>query len=190
MEAGSGSPAITVGIIDGPADLTHHAFSEYVDYQCQNESAGRVPDCRQPRMHSRHGSDWDSRRTVVTRRPCNLSVVPVCPLPNICRTPQSGSWVASPTPAELARAIVETVDAGANVINLSLGIISADTASFRELDEACDYAARRGVILVAASGNQNRIGFLPHLSHPWAYTGGIVRCQRENHSESQTSAHP
>jgi len=71
------------------------------------------------------------------------------------------------TPGELARAIVETVDAGANIINLSLAVLTSDLTSHTELDEACEYACRRGVILVAASGNQGRIGSLPLLKHAW-----------------------
>jgi len=75
--------------------------------------------------------------------------------------------LSSVTPEELSRAIVETVDAGARIINLSLGVIPADTRIVQGLDDACDYAAHRGVILVAAAGNQGRIGFLPLLRHPW-----------------------
>jgi len=49
----------------------------------------------------------------------------------------------------LAQGIIEAVDRGANVINLSLGA-SSDS---RVLREAVDYAVERGVLLVAAPGN-------------------------------------
>ena len=49
----------------------------------------------------------------------------------------------------VARGIVEAVDAGADVLNLSLGT----GAPSRIIEQAVDYATDRGVVLVAASGN-------------------------------------
>lgn len=49
----------------------------------------------------------------------------------------------------VARGIVEAVDAGADVLNLSLGT----GAPSRVIERAVDYATDRGVVLVAASGN-------------------------------------
>lgn len=56
------------------------------------------------------------------------------------------------TTFEVARGIVEAVDRGAQVINLSAGS-SYDSAVLRE---AADYAAARGVVVVAAAGNEGR----------------------------------
>jgi subtilisin family serine protease len=55
----------------------------------------------------------------------------------------------------VARGIVEAVDAGADVLNLSLGT----GAPSRIIERAVDYATDRGVVLVAASGNagSNRV---------------------------------
>ncbi len=50
---------------------------------------------------------------------------------------------------QVARAIEYAADAGAHIINMSLGVL----AEPRALDEAISYAAERNVILVAAAGN-------------------------------------
>ena len=51
----------------------------------------------------------------------------------------------------LAEAIVDAVDAGAGVINISLG--TADKTSSHVIDDALRYASKAGVIVVAAAGN-------------------------------------
>jgi subtilisin family serine protease len=50
----------------------------------------------------------------------------------------------------IAKGIVAAVDAGANVISLSLGL----THDARPVERAVEYAADRGVVLVAAAGNR------------------------------------
>jgi len=168
MEGRSGDPSISIGIIDGPVDLTHPAFS---DSSIRTVRSNQLAACQDAR------SEACSHGTAIAGILCAKRGSPapaICPscrflfYPIFPEHPQGAEGMASATPGELARAIVETVDAGAGIINLSLGVIPADTSTYRELDEACDYAARRGVILVAAAGNQGRIGFLPLLNHPWA----------------------
>jgi len=73
----------------------------------------------------------------------------------------------SATPAELAAAIVETVKAGAHVINLSAALLQPTAHGRRQLVQALDFAATRGVITVAAAGNQGTIGSSAITSHPW-----------------------
>ncbi len=61
----------------------------------------------------------------------------------------------------LAQGIVEAVNRGARVINLSLG----SSQNSRVLQAAIEYAAQRGVVMVAAAGNDH----LDVLSYPGAY---------------------
>lgn len=56
--------------------------------------------------------------------------------------------------ATVARAIIAAADAGARVINLSLGGPDRDPV----LDQACAYAWSRGTVLVAAVGNTYHLG--------------------------------
>jgi subtilisin family serine protease len=73
----------------------------------------------------------------------------------------------SATPGELARAIVECIEAGGHVLNLSAAFAQPSSMGERELEEALDYAARLGVIVVAAAGNQGTLGSSAITRHPW-----------------------
>lgn len=57
------------------------------------------------------------------------------------------------TDADIAAGIVWGADAGANIINLSLGGIQADDQPPAVLQDAVEYAFGRGCLVVAASGN-------------------------------------
>ena len=70
------------------------------------------------------------------------------------------------TPECLADAIVESVKAGARVINLSCAVLQSAPQSERALEAALDFAARRQVIVVAAAGNQGTAEARP-TRHPW-----------------------
>lgn len=71
-------------------------------------------------------------------------------------------------------AIIDCVQAGARVINLSVGLAHLSSKGERELDEALDHATRRGVIAVAAAGNQGTIGSSALTRHPWVIP--VVAC--------------
>jgi len=66
----------------------------------------------------------------------------------------------------VAQAIVDAVDRGANVVNLSLGGWG-DTPAIRE---AIDYANEAGAVIVAAVGNDR----LDQIAYPAAYDGVIA----------------
>lgn len=183
-----GSPLVKVGVIDGPVDLRHPAFSSAVLRTVR-------PD--QSAMCSAAGSGECYHGTAVagilfanrgTPAPaicpgCSILLYPLFPE----HQPGSPEFRAT-TPAQLSHAIIETVDAGAMIINLSLGIITSDVAAYREVDEACEYASRRGVILVAASGNQGRIGFLPLLNHPWIIP--VAACNPDGSPTAESNISP
>jgi len=67
---------------------------------------------------------------------------------------------------DLAAAIIESVDFGAQIINMSLGVYE----DIPVLREAVGYAQAKGVVLVAAAGNDGR-GVLPY---PAAYSGVLA----------------
>jgi subtilisin family serine protease len=92
--------------------------------------------------------------------------------------------VPSSTPEELSKAIVQTINAGAKIINLSVGLSSSALTKYEILNEAYDYALQRGVILVAAAGNQGSIGHITMLDHPWLIPVAACDIQGRIHSMS------
>jgi subtilisin family serine protease len=78
-----------------------------------------------------------------------------------------GEQLPSATPQQVAAAIVECVDAGAWVLNLSAGMSQPSTRDERELRDALDYAARHSVVVVAAAGNQATLGSSVITRHSW-----------------------
>jgi subtilisin family serine protease len=86
----------------------------------------------------------------------------------------TGGSMPSATPEELAAAIRDCVNAGARVINLSLGLTRPSINGERALEEAFDQALARGVIVVAAAGNQGTLGSSAITRHPWVIP--VVAC--------------
>jgi subtilisin family serine protease len=93
---------------------------------------------------------------------CTLLVRPIFP-----ESTSSSGDMPSAEPEELALAFVETVNAGARVINLSAALAEPAAGGERALEEALSYAARRSVIVVAAAGNQGTVGSSAITRHHW-----------------------
>jgi len=77
-------------------------------------------------------------------------------------------------PEELASAMIETVNAGARLINLSASLARPSPAGEHELEEALNYAAKHNVIVVAAAGNQGTVSGSTITCHPWVIP--VVGC--------------
>lgn len=102
--------------------------------------------------------------------PLPLPSVPTAPYlvrPIFAETQAGSLHTPSATPAELAAAILDSIRAGAHVLNLSVALLHPSSTGQRELEEALDYAAGRGVIIVAAAGNQGAVGSSAITRHPW-----------------------
>jgi hypothetical protein len=163
MDATEGDAAIAVGLIDGPVDLDHPALTgSALSTVAPHQRAACLDAASAACAHGTAIAGILCAR----RGGSALAIAPGCTVLLHPLFGENGAAAAA-TPGELARAIVATVDAGARVINLSLGVIASQTGGFRDLDRACDHAAARGALLVAAAGNQGRIGFVPLLNHPW-----------------------
>ena len=97
----------------------------------------------------------------------------ICPDCTLLVRPVFAEWtpgdheLPSATPDELAAAVLECVDAGARVLNLSLALAHPSSKAERALEQALDLAARRGVLVVAAAGNQGTLGSSAITRHPW-----------------------
>jgi subtilisin family serine protease len=180
MEISNGSPDISIGIIDGPVDLNHLSFSNS-KIRTTNES--QYVECKRADSISCMHGTFVAGMLVSKRGSSALAICPDCeiilrPIFSDSRgeTNYSGQLPSS-SPQVLADAIVEIVDAGARIINLSLGLSSSSIIKFSELYEAYDYAFKNHVIIVAAAGNQGNIGFFPVIDHPWIIPVGSCDLQ-------------
>ena len=92
-------------------------------------------------------------------------------------------------PEELAQAILDCIDAGARVLNVSAALAQPSIKSERALEEALDQAARRGVIVIAAAGNQGTLGSTAITCHPWVIpvVGYDLQGRPMNHSNLGSS---
>ncbi len=73
----------------------------------------------------------------------------------------------STTPAELAQAILDCVEARARVLNISAALAPPFLKNEQALDKALTYAATRGVIVIAAAGNQRTLAGTTLTRHQW-----------------------
>lgn len=106
---------------------------------------------------------------------CTLLVRPI--FTETTETAAGQSQMPSATPAQLARAIYECVEAGARILNLSAALIQPTFQGQRELQETLDYAAKKGVIAVVAAGNQGTVGSSIITRHPGVIP--VVACNQQ-----------
>lgn len=162
MARSSGRAEVAVGLIDGPVAASHR------------ELAGSVRDClgacqRVASAACRHGT-LVAGILSADRSSDAPGICPGCTLlvrPIFEEVKGSGGRLTA-APAELAEAFVECVDSGAWVINVSAVVTRVFTRSDAAISSALDYAARRGVVVVAAAGNDAIIGSSPVTRHRWA----------------------
>jgi subtilisin family serine protease len=165
MRLSVGRPDVKIGLIDGPVAREHpDLHRENIRYVGGEERSA----CQRPEsVACAHGTFVAgllcARRDVAVPGICHSCTLLVRP---IFTEALGGTPVPSATVTELAAALVECVDAGARVVNLSLAPPGPSTCGHHELEDALDYAALRNVIVVAAAGNQGSVGSSPITRHP------------------------
>src|SRR6185295_1495824 len=100
---------------------------------------------------------------------CTLLIRPV-----FTETTAGSTQIPSATPQALSAAISECIEAGACCINLSLALAQPSSKGERELEQVLDHATKRGVIIVAAAGNQGTLGSTAITRHSWVIP--VVAC--------------
>jgi len=180
MSISSGSPDISIGLIDGPVDFSHAAFH---GSKIRTVKDSQLSECKNA------GSIACAHGTFTAGILCakrGLSAPAICPSceiilnPIFRQDPDNGNGntnnkkiskdvmnLPSATPGELSNVIIETIDAGAKIINLSLGLSAPSLTFYSNLQEAYDYALQRGVIIIVAAGNQGNIGNISLMNHEW-----------------------
>jgi subtilisin family serine protease len=167
MEITSGRPEVMIGLIDGPvavgdSDLVHENIREV-----PGKISGRCVQSQS--IACAHGT-FVAGILCAKRNSLAPAICPDCTLlvrPIFSETASPNELIPSATPEELAMAIIECIDAGARLLNLSAALGQVASAKGeRALAQALDYAAARGVIVVAASGNQGTVGSTVITQHP------------------------
>jgi subtilisin family serine protease len=186
MGLGSGSRDVVIGLLDGPVATDHPDLA--------SESIGGAPGTMGCGC-SQAGSTACLHGTFVAGILCAKrgSAAPaICPGCTLVvrpifeeRTSSGNGALPSASPEQLAAAITEVVDAGARVINLSAAFDQPSTMDERLLVEALDHAARRGVIVVAAAGNQGTLGSSSITRHPWVIP--VVGCDLHGRPMGQSN---
>jgi subtilisin family serine protease len=174
MEVTIGRPEVVVGLVDGVVLKQH---PELVGTNIREISEGQNSQCVQANSTAcRHGTFVAGilfgKRNSVAPAICSNCTLLMRPI--FAETTAESEQIPTTTPANLAKAIVESVDAGARILNMSVGIAQPSPQGEPELQEALDYALRRGVIAVAAAGNQGTLGSSAITRHPWVIP--VVAC--------------
>ncbi|HNC96416.1 MAG TPA: S8 family serine peptidase [Myxococcota bacterium] len=150
---------MNLGVIDGPFRAEHPDFQNRLI-----QTVGQSPTCRMPSSREcQHGSFVLG---VLTR------LVPGCTFTLSALFPEVPPGEKAPviTAAPLADALQQLLDQKVAVVNLSLGLASSALREEPALTRAFDRASQQGTLIVAASGNQGRVGQVPLFSHPWVLT--------------------
>lgn len=166
MDRTNGRPEIRVGLIDGPVFLTHPDLA----HQNIQEVPGKLRGtCSRAQSAACLHGTFVAGMLCARRGSAAPAICPNCTLlvrPIFSETIPANGDVPSATPEELAEAIVDCVNAGARVLNLSAALAQPSGKGVRDLEQALDCAASRGLILVAAAGNQGTLGSSAITRHP------------------------
>ena len=177
MELTSGKPDVSIGLIDGPVVTGHPELAG----ENVREIPGRIGGtcAHASSLACMHGTFvagiLSARRTSTAPAICPGCTLLVRPI--FSETPAAEELIPSATPEELAAAIIECINAGARLVNLSAALAQVPSSrGERALAHALDHAAKRGVIVVTAAGNQRTIGSTAITRHPSVIA--VVACDR------------
>ncbi|HEV2915787.1 MAG TPA: S8 family serine peptidase [Pyrinomonadaceae bacterium] len=170
----SGRPDVTIGLIDGPVAMNHPDLASQHIREITGNGGGTCTQANS--MACLHGT-FVAGILSAKRGSSAPAICPDCTLlirPVFTEAIAGNMQMPSATPQELAVAIIECVEAGARCINLSLALAQPSSKGERELEQVLDHAAKRGVIIVAAAGNQGTLGSTAITRHPWVIP--VVGC--------------
>jgi subtilisin family serine protease len=169
MSQTAGSPSVRIGLIDGPVALDHPALA---GSRIEVLPAGTIPAA--VGAAQAHGTFMTG--ILCARR--GSAVPGLCPDCTVLTRPIFSGQTATPsaTMQDMAAAIYDCIAAGARILNLSAAIVGPASGRERVLEAALDAAMAKGVLIVAASGNQGSIGGTAITRHPWVIP--VTACDR------------
>ncbi len=174
MRRTAGKRETVIGLIDGPVNASHPDLAGSSIQEIPGKLRGTCS--RASSIACMHGT-FVAGILSARRGSAAPAICPDCTLlvrPIFTENKNDNGQTPSATPEELATAITDVIGAGANVINLSAALTNPSSRGERQLEQALDYAAQRGVLVVAAAGNQSRVGSSAITRHPWVIP--VVAC--------------
>lgn len=144
-----GSPDICIAVLDGPVDLSHPCFEGANLTQIETLVSGEADK----REASQHGTHISSIIFGQHAGPVK-GVAPACRgliVPIFSNRPDGR--LTSCSQIDLARAITQSVNNGAHIINISGGELASSAETHYLLTKAVQLCADKGVLIVAAAGN-------------------------------------
>lgn len=179
-----GKREIAVALIDGPIALDHPDLADSIIIHV----SGSARTCSSvSSVACRHGT-FVAGILFAKRGAAAPAICPGCTLimrPIFFENTKDNSATPSATPEELAAAIADVIEAGANVINLSAAMTQTSLRGERQLEQALDYAADRGVLVVAAAGNQGTLGSSAITRHSWVIP--VIACDTHGRPTSESN---
>jgi subtilisin family serine protease len=161
-----GRPEIAIGLIDGPVFLSHPDLTVGRIQEVPGKLRGTC--ARADSAACLHGT-FVAGILCAQRGSVAPAICPDCTLlvrPIYSETDPAVGEMPSSTSDELAEAIADCINAGARVLNLSSTLTKSSSAGSRNITQTLDYAMSRGVITVAAAGNQGLVGNSVITRHP------------------------
>src|SRR5260370_2936773 len=162
MERSQGRREIMIALIDGPVVLSHPDLAGATIREIPGKL--KAACTRGETMSCAHGS-LVAGLLCARRGSMAPAICPGCTLlvrPIFAETDSGNGRMPNATPEELAEAIVDTVDAGAHVINLSSAFTQPSPQAESNLAEARDHAPSPGLITLAATGHHQPVSNSPN----------------------------
>ena len=138
-------PALRIGVVDGTPDLAIPALG---DARLDLEPTMRIAEAHGPDAHGTEICSVLFDREGGLARGCSGLILPV-----FFPDPRPAYMAPRATQTDIARGIYMAVERGVAIVNISAGQLSSTPEASRHLEDALDLCERKGILVVAATGN-------------------------------------
>lgn len=184
----TGRRQATVALVDGPVDVGHRELA--TEHVVEIPGRLRGTCVRASDAACVHGTSiagiLTAKRDSTAPGICTGCTLLVRPI--FTETGSEAVRLPIAAPEDLAEAITDVVEAGAHVINLSIALMRPTPRAERAVEAVLDYAVRRGVLIVAAAGNERSFGSSVITRHPGVIP--VIACDLFGRPMSQSNLGP